>query len=305
MNTRRFSARLRKDQQPPLEPKVHNGWHVASQATVNDATDRRLPGGLRVLPAERALRDRGRRARPLLDVDEVLAAARAARDDGSTRFCMGAAWRQVRDGAEFDRVLEMVRGVRELGLEACCTLGMLSREQAERLAEAGFTAYNHNLDTGPDYYRRIITTRTYDDRLTHPRARARRAGSPSAAAASWAWARAVDDRIAMLGVLARLDPHPESVPINALVRVAGTPLAERPPVDPLDLVRHDRHRAHRHAARASCASRAGRTEMSARDPGALLPRRRQLHLHRRAAAHHAQPRPGPRPGAARAARPPG
>jgi biotin synthase len=172
----------------------------------------------------------------LLPLDEVLAKARQARDAGSTRFCMGAAWRQVRDGAEFERVLAMVRGVRELGMEACCTLGMLTREQAEQLAEAGLTAYNHNLDTGPDYYRRIITTRTYDDRL-RTLGHVREAGITVCSGGILGMGESRADRIAMLGVLARLDPHPESVPINALVRVAGTPLADCPPLDPLDLVR--------------------------------------------------------------------
>jgi biotin synthase len=172
----------------------------------------------------------------LLSLDEVLAKARQARDAGSTRFCMGAAWRQVRDGAEFERVLAMVRGVRELGLEACCTLGMLTREQAEQLAEAGLTAYNHNLDTGPDYYRRIITTRTYDDRL-RTLGHVREAGITVCSGGILGMGESRGDRIAMLGVLSRLDPHPESVPINALVRVAGTPLADCPPLDPLDFVR--------------------------------------------------------------------
>jgi len=166
----------------------------------------------------------------------VLAKARQARDAGSTRFCMGAAWRQVRDGAEFERVLAMVRGVREMGLEACCTLGMLTREQAGQLAEAGLTAYNHNLDTGPDYYRRVITTRTYDDRL-RTLGHVREAGITVCSGGILGMGESRGDRIAMLGVLSRLDPHPESVPINALVRVAGTPLAGCPPLDPLDLVR--------------------------------------------------------------------
>jgi biotin synthase len=197
----------------------------------------------------------------LLPLDEVLEKARQARANGSTRFCMGAAWRQVRDGEELERVLAMVRGVRALGLEACCTLGMLTRGQAERLAEAGLTAYNHNLDTGPDYYGRIITTRTYDDRLRtleHVRA----AGITVCSGGILGMGESRDDRIAMLGVLARLDPHPESVPINALVRVAGTPLAECPPLDPLDLVRMIA------AARITMPASfvrlsAGRTEMSA------------------------------------------
>jgi biotin synthase len=172
----------------------------------------------------------------LLEVDDVLAAARHAREAGSTRFCMGAAWRQVRDGKEFDRVLAMVRGVRELGLEACCTLGMLTREQAERLQEAGLSAYNHNLDTGPGFYGRVITTRDYGDRLAtlgHVRA----AGISVCCGGILGMGEAVADRIEMLRLLAGFDPHPESVPINALVAVEGTPLADRPPVEPFAMVR--------------------------------------------------------------------
>jgi biotin synthase len=180
--------------------------------------------------------DTGVERQGLLPLAEVLEKARQARDAGSTRFCMGAAWRQVRDGAELDRVVAMVRGVRELGMEACCTLGMLTREQAEKLAEAGLTAYNHNLDTGPDYYRSIITTRTYDERL-RTLAHVREAGITVCSGGIVGMGESRGDRIAMLGVLARLDPHPESVPINALVRVEGTPLADAPPVDALDFVR--------------------------------------------------------------------
>ncbi len=177
-------------------------------------------------------------ASSLLDVDDVLAAAREARENGSTRFCMGAAWRQVRDGREFEEVLTMVRGVRDLGMEACCTLGMLTEDQARRLAEAGLTAYNHNLDTGPDYYDRIITTRTYSDRL-RTLEHVRTAGISVCCGGILGMGESLDDRIALLGVLARMDPHPESVPINALVQVAGTPLADAhvPPVDPIELVR--------------------------------------------------------------------
>jgi biotin synthase len=172
----------------------------------------------------------------LLDVGEVLEAARRAKEAGSTRFCMGAAWRRVREGEEFDRVLDMVRGVRELGLEACCTLGMLTLGQAERLAEAGLSAYNHNLDSGPQFYGRIITTRTYDDRL-ETLAHVRAAGITVCSGGILGMGESLADRIAMLGVLARLDPHPESVPVNALVAVEGTPLADRPPLDPIEMVR--------------------------------------------------------------------
>ena len=161
----------------------------------------------------------------LVSLDELTEAATSAREQGATRFCMGAAWRDVPDGAPFERVLEMVRVVRGLGMEACCTLGMLTQEQADALAAAGLTAYNHNLDTSPEFYGRIITTRTYDDRLRRWRASAGPA-SPSAAAASSAWARIARVRYRLLQQLASLDPHPESVPVNLLVRVDGTPLAD-------------------------------------------------------------------------------
>lgn len=172
----------------------------------------------------------------LLPVDEVLEAARRAREAGSTRFCMGAAWREVRDGAQFDNVLDMVRGVRALGMEACCTLGMLNESQAERLAEAGLSAYNHNLDTGPAYYGEIISTRTYGDRLRTLR-NLRDAGISVCCGGIVGMGERIDDRLEMLGILASQQPQPESVPINALVPVEGTPLAARPPVDPLDMVR--------------------------------------------------------------------
>lgn len=172
----------------------------------------------------------------LLDVPAVLAAAQRAKDEGSTRFCMGAAWREVKDGPPFDRVLQMVRGVRELGLEACCTLGMITASQAERLAEAGLSAYNHNLDTGPGYYERIITTRSYEDRLA-TLANVREAGITICCGGILGLGESVQDRIEMLGSLARMNPHPESVPINALVPVEGTPLGERPPLEPFELVR--------------------------------------------------------------------
>jgi biotin synthase len=172
----------------------------------------------------------------MLDVDEVMIAARRARDAGSTRFCMGAAWREVKDGPAFERVLAMVRGVKALGLEACVTLGMLTEMQATRLREAGLDAYNHNLDTSREHYRSIISTRTYDDRLrTLDNVRA--AGITVCCGGIIGMGESVADRCEMLCTLANLDPQPESVPINALVRVAGTPLEGLPPVDPLDLVR--------------------------------------------------------------------
>ena len=171
-----------------------------------------------------------------LDVAEVLAAASQARAAGATRFCMGAAWRVAKDGPAFDNVLEMVRGVRALGLEACTTLGMLTDEQARRLKDAGLTAYNHNLDTSRAHYASIITTRTYDDRLRTLDA-VRRAGITVCSGGIIGMGESIDDRCEMLRTLASLEPPPESVPINTLVATEGTPLASLPPVDPLELVR--------------------------------------------------------------------
>jgi biotin synthase len=171
-----------------------------------------------------------------LPVDEVLAAARTAQASGATRFCMGAAWREVKDGPAFDNVLEMVRGVSALGMEACVTLGMLDDNQARRLKEAGLKAYNHNLDTSRAHYKSIITTRTYDDRLA-TLARVRRAGITVCSGGIIGMGESIDDRCEMLRTLAALDPPPESVPINTLVASPGTPLADMPPVEPLELVR--------------------------------------------------------------------
>jgi biotin synthase len=180
--------------------------------------------------------DTGLERERMMKTPEVLGAAARAKDAGATRFCMGAAWREVKDGPAFDEVLEMVRGVRALGMEACCTLGMLSERQAERLAEAGLSAYNHNLDTSRSYYKSIISTRTYDDRL-RTLANVRKAGITVCSGGIIGMGESLDDRCAMLATLANLDPQPESVPVNALVPVEGTPLADRPAVDGLELVR--------------------------------------------------------------------
>jgi biotin synthase len=172
----------------------------------------------------------------MLSVDEVLAAARRAREAGSTRFCMGAAWRDALEGPAFERVVEMVKGVRGLGLEACATLGMLNEEQAKKLAEAGLTAYNHNLDTSRDHYGEIITTRTYDDRLA-TLDKVMKAGISVCCGGILGLGETIADRCEMLRTLANLDPQPGSVPINALVPVPGTPLENMPRLDPLALVR--------------------------------------------------------------------
>lgn len=172
----------------------------------------------------------------LLSPEEVLATAREARRQGATRFCMGAAWRQAPEGDEFEKVLSMVRGVRELSMEACCTLGMLSQPQAEALAAAGLTAYNHNLDTSPEFYGRIITTRTYRDRL-ETLERVRNAGISVCCGGIIGMGESRRDRWRLLEELATQDPHPESVPVNLLVRVEGTPLADQGSVDPFEMVR--------------------------------------------------------------------
>jgi biotin synthase len=171
----------------------------------------------------------------LMSVEQVLTKARLAKDNGATRFCMGAAWRNPR-GKDFDQVLDMVRGVRSLGMEACATLGMLTPDQASRLGEAGLTAYNHNLDTSRSHYKKIISTRTYDDRL-ETLDHVATAGISVCCGGIIGMGESIDDRCAMLAELAHMRPHPGSVPINALVAVEGTPLEARPPVDPFELVR--------------------------------------------------------------------
>lgn len=176
------------------------------------------------------------RAMPLLSVAQVQEQARRAKQLGATRFCMGAAWRGPRDGPQFDGVLEMVRAVRELGLEACVTLGMLTDDQAQKLREAGLTAYNHNLDTSRRYYPQIVSTRTYEDRLATLHA-VQRAGIAVCCGGILGMGESEEDRLLLLAELAALEPPPESIPINCLVRVPGTPLQDAAPVDALQLVR--------------------------------------------------------------------
>ena len=173
---------------------------------------------------------------PLLNLDETIEAARRAREQGATRFCMGAAWRDAASGQQFERVLDMVRGVRALGLEACCTLGMLTQEQADALSAAGLSAYNHNLDTSREFYSTIITTRSYDERL-ETLARVRQAGITVCCGGIIGMGENRDDRHRLLHQLATLAPHPESVPVNLLVAMQGTPLGNRATEDPLELVR--------------------------------------------------------------------
>ena len=177
----------------------------------------------------------GLKAEKLMDVDAVLASAREAKAHGSQRFCMGAAWRELKD-RDVDAVCSMVREVKALGLETCMTLGMLTGDQARALSDAGLDYYNHNIDTSPEHYGAIITTRTFQERLDtleHVRA----AGIAVCCGGIVGMGESEDDRAGLIATLASLDPHPESVPINALVKVAGTPLDKIPALEPLDFVR--------------------------------------------------------------------
>ncbi len=172
----------------------------------------------------------------LMDVDEVLGRAREAKDSGSTRFCMGAAWREVRENRDFDKVIDMIKGVNEMGMEVCCTMGMITEDQAKRMAEAGLHAYNHNLDTSEDHYEEIISTRKYEDRL-ETLENVRKAGVHVCSGGIIGLGETVGDRIDMLHTLATLPEHPESVPVNALVPVEGTPLEDQPLVEIWEMVR--------------------------------------------------------------------
>ncbi|MCB0508704.1 MAG: biotin synthase BioB [Chitinophagales bacterium] len=178
----------------------------------------------------------GVKAHKLMDVDEVLAKANEAKQNGSTRFCMGAAWREVRDNRDFDKVLEMVKSVNQIGLEVCCTMGMLSGDQAKKLKEAGLYAYNHNLDTSEEHYDKIITTRTYQDRL-NTIGNVRNAGISVCSGGIIGMGENDEARIGMIYTLATLPQHPESVPVNALVAVEGTPLEEMKRVSVFEMVR--------------------------------------------------------------------
>jgi biotin synthase len=175
-------------------------------------------------------------AHKLMNYEEVVSKALIAKDSGSTRFCMGAAWRNVKDNSDFDKVIDMVKGVNALGLEVCCTLGMLNEEQAQRLKEAGLYAYNHNLDTGEEHYDKVITTRTYKDRLD-TLDNVEKAGISVCCGGIIGLGEKDEDRIKLLHTLATREKHPESVPVNALVAVEGTPLAGRPKVNVWEMVR--------------------------------------------------------------------
>ena len=180
--------------------------------------------------------DTGIEVQALMKKEDVMAHAQKAKNAGSTRFCMGAAWREVRDNRDFDRVLEMVQGVNEMGMEVCCTMGMLTEDQAKKLYDSGLYAYNHNVDTSKDHYADIITTRTYDDRLKTLEI-VRKAGISVCSGGIIGLGETHEDRIGMLHTLATLPSHPGSVPVNALVRVKGTPLQDNPKVDIWDMIR--------------------------------------------------------------------
>ncbi|MCS7009013.1 MAG: biotin synthase BioB, partial [Chthoniobacterales bacterium] len=175
--------------------------------------------------------------RPLMTVEEVLPIARIAKENGSTRFCMGAAWKGVRMGElKFNQMLDIVRAVSSLGMEVCVTLGELNEEEARALREAGVTAYNHNIDTSPDFYPNIVSTHTFEDRL-HTIAAVQREGIALCCGGILGLGESVSDRLRMLEVLCSFNPPPESIPINCLVPIPGTPLENSPPVDTFDLVR--------------------------------------------------------------------
>lgn len=176
------------------------------------------------------------KAHKLMEVGEVMLRAIKAKENGSTRFCMGAAWREVRDNRDFDKVLEMVKGVSSLGMEVCCTMGMLTAEQAQKLKDAGLHAYNHNLDTSEEFYGEIITTRNYQHRLDTLE-HVRHAKISVCSGGIIGMGEQESDRIGMLHTLATLPEHPESVPVNALVPVEGTPLEDQPKVSVWEMVR--------------------------------------------------------------------
>ncbi|MBK7139160.1 MAG: biotin synthase BioB [Bacteroidetes bacterium] len=178
----------------------------------------------------------GVKVHKLLDKKEVLDKALEAKNAGSTRFCMGAAWREIRDNSDFDKVLDMVEGVNEMGMEVCCTMGMLTEEQADKLKKAGLYAYNHNLDTSESYYDKIITTRGFDDRL-ETIGNVRKAGISVCSGGIIGLGESHDERIGMLYTLSTMVEHPESVPVNALVAVEGTPLEEMKRVSVWEMVR--------------------------------------------------------------------
>lgn len=217
---------------------VHRQWHKANEVQVCTLLSVKTGGCPEDCSycGQAARYHTGITVKSLMSKEDVVAIAQRAKDAGSSRFCMAAAWREVRDNRDFENILEMVEGVNDLGLEVCCTLGMLTEGQAKRLQEAGLYAYNHNLDSSKEYYEEIITTRTYDDRLNTLQ-HVRKAGITVCSGGIIGLGETHEDRIVMLHTLATLPKHPESVPVNALARVKGTPLADLPKVDSWEMVR--------------------------------------------------------------------
>lgn len=217
---------------------VHRNWHPASEVQVCTLLSVKTGG----CPEDCSYCGQAARyhtdikVKALMSKEEVISCAQRAKEAGSSRFCMAAAWREVRDNKDFDRILEMVEGVNDLGLEVCCTLGMLTEAQAVRLQEAGLYAYNHNLDSSESYYDEIISTRTYGDRLNTIK-NVRKAGITVCSGGIIGLGETHQDRIGMLLTLATMPKHPESVPVNALARVKGTPLADLPKIDTWEMVR--------------------------------------------------------------------
>ena len=217
---------------------IHRQWHNAEEVQVCTLLSIKTGGCPEDCSycGQAARYHTGITVKSLMSKEDVVAIAQRAKDAGSSRFCMAAAWREVRDNRDFDQILEMVAGVNDLGLEVCCTLGMLTESQAERLQDAGLYAYNHNLDSSKDYYKEIISTRTFDDRLSTLN-HVRKAGITVCSGGIIGLGETHEDRINMLHTLATLPKHPESVPVNALARVKGTPLADLPKVDSWEMVR--------------------------------------------------------------------
>lgn len=217
---------------------VHREWHDPSEVQISTLLSIKTGG----CPEDCSYCGQAARyhtdikVQALLPTETVIAHAQKAKDSGSSRFCMAAAWREVRNNRDFDRVIDMVKGVNDLGLEVCCTLGMLTEEQAVRLQEAGLYAYNHNLDTSEQYYEEIISTRTFDNRINTIN-NVRKAGITVCSGGIIGLGETHRDRISMLLTLSTMPKHPESVPINALARVAGTPLEDNEKVDTWEMVR--------------------------------------------------------------------
>ncbi len=217
---------------------IHTKYHVLGEVQISSLLSIKTGGCSEdcAYCPQAARYNTGVKVQALMKTTEVVKAAEAAKAGGASRFCMGAAWREVRDNSDFDRVIEMVKAVNSLDMEVCCTLGMLSDNQAERLAEAGLYAYNHNIDTSEEHYTEIISTRTYDDRL-NTLSNVRKAGISVCSGGIIGLGEKEEDRIGMLLTLANLPEHPESVPVNTLVPVAGTPLGENNKVPFDELVR--------------------------------------------------------------------